>query len=182
MNKKKIKPKLKPTPRQKKVIKALSANGGSLADAMRSAGYAESYARNPQKMTASETWQELLERVLPDSKLTEKLDELLESSTVDTFYVDKKLEDPQIHAIARKARVKIFLIQRDGRSPQTRVYISKPDSATQRAALDMGFKVKGLYAAERLDLNVKGRPVKANPEHHAEIMKTLAKIRRNVER
>lgn len=179
MNKKSIKQKRKPSIRQKIVAKKILENPGSISKAMREAGYGPGYAKNPQSLTSTQTWQDLLEKYLPDEKLTEKHEQLMEASSVDTFTVDRKLKDDAIHAIARKARVKVFLIQRFS-GIDTRVYISKIDSATQRAALDMAYKLKGVYAAERLDLTSKGREIKANPDHAAEILSTLQKIRRNI--
>lgn len=181
MKKKPIKQKRKISIKQKILAKRIVENRGNISKSMREAGYSDAYAKNPQQLTATQSWQDLLEKVLPDSKITDKLDELLEASAVDTFSVDSELDDKDINAIARKAHVKVFLIQRFGNLP-TRVYISKADSATQRQALDMGIKLKGLYAAERFDLTSKGRQIKPNPDHATDILSTLKKIRRNIQK
>lgn len=179
MKKKPVKQKRKPTLRQKILAKEMLANPGSLSKAMRKAGYSEGYVRNSHELTATQTWQDLLEKYLPDERLTEKHEELMEASAVDDFFVDPKLEDKEIYAIAKKAHVKVFMIQR-GAIGGTKVYVSKADTATQRQALDMAYKLKGVYAAERLDLTSKGRQIKPNPDHAAAIIATLQKVRRNI--
>ena len=56
-----IKPIRKATPRQKLVARELIANGGSMRDAMRKAGYAPGAVHNPQNLTKSESFQALLD-------------------------------------------------------------------------------------------------------------------------
>jgi hypothetical protein len=57
--------------RQKRVIKEVLENGSSMHKAMLKAGYSEAYAKQPGKLAESKTWEELLERDLPDDLLTE---------------------------------------------------------------------------------------------------------------
>lgn len=45
--------KTKPTPRQRKAVKAMVENDGSIGDALRVAGYSESIAHTPSKVTES---------------------------------------------------------------------------------------------------------------------------------
>jgi hypothetical protein len=179
MKKKPVKQKRKPTIRQKLAFKKMAEKGRSMRQAILEAGYSEAVANAPSKLTSTQTWQDLLEKYLPDERLTEKHEELMEASAVDDFFVDPKLEDKEIYAIAKKAHVKVFMIQR-GAIGGTKVYVSKADTATQRQALDMAYKLKGVYAAERLDLTSKGRQIKPNPDHAAAIISTLQKIRRNI--
>lgn len=77
----KKKPNLKPeapTIRQKKVVRDLIENGGSMKAAMIKAGYSPEYAKNPKKFRETASFQELLEENLPDWLLTETHLELLE--------------------------------------------------------------------------------------------------------
>lgn len=50
--------------KQEKVVNELLANGGSLANAMRKAGYSSKTARSPKKMTESKKYQEVVNPVI----------------------------------------------------------------------------------------------------------------------
>lgn len=58
------------TMRQKMAFDNLLENKGSVSQAMRDAGYPRTTAKNPQQLTESKGWAELLEQYLPDSLLT----------------------------------------------------------------------------------------------------------------
>lgn len=47
-------------------------NGGNVSKAMREAGYAPSVAANPEKLTKSKAWEELLEQYFPDALVLDK--------------------------------------------------------------------------------------------------------------
>jgi hypothetical protein len=55
--------------KQKKVLKNLGENGGSLRKAIKDAGYSQKYADNPQRLISTKTWKELTEETLPDNLL-----------------------------------------------------------------------------------------------------------------
>jgi len=63
--------------KMEKVAKDVLENGGSIAPAMRKAGYSEAYSKNPHKITSSKSWQELMEQYLPDDLLASKHQELI---------------------------------------------------------------------------------------------------------
>jgi len=69
--------------RRIKVIKALVGTGGKMAPAMREAGYSDVMVNNPQRLTKTKTWNDLLEEHLPDSLLTESHVSLLKSTRLD---------------------------------------------------------------------------------------------------
>lgn len=60
------------------------ANGGSIAEVMRDAGYSPATARTPQKLTESVAWPALLEKELPDDKLLKVHNELLDATKIVT--------------------------------------------------------------------------------------------------
>ena len=76
--------------RMRKAAKHLAENGSSLGAAMRAAGYSETIARAPSKITQSKTWQELMDEFLPESLLAQKHNELLHSDNSQA--VSKGLE------------------------------------------------------------------------------------------
>ncbi len=57
------------TVKQKLAVKKTLENGGNVSKAMKEAGYSKAMAKNPQKLTESLGWQELMEKELPDSNL-----------------------------------------------------------------------------------------------------------------
>lgn len=59
--------------KQELAVEIYMANRGiSKAEAMRRAGYAEATARNPKNLTATKSWQELMEEYFPDDAPAEK--------------------------------------------------------------------------------------------------------------
>ena len=55
--------------KQRKILKNLGENGGSLRKAIKDAGYSQKYANNPKRLICTKTWQELMEEMLPDNIL-----------------------------------------------------------------------------------------------------------------
>ena len=74
--------KIEPPIRQKKMIIDVVANGGKLEPSAIKAGYSKAYARSG-KIQKTATWQELLDKYIPDSKLAKKLDEGLNSTKIE---------------------------------------------------------------------------------------------------
>lgn len=62
--------KILPTKRQKAVFEKVFKGGKSIHSAMKDV-YAESSAKNPKNITQSKGWQELMEKYLPDKKLAQ---------------------------------------------------------------------------------------------------------------
>lgn len=92
----------KPTERQKKVLKNIVENRGSMRQAMIDAGYSVEYAKNPKQFRDTKTWQELLDEYLPDWLLLETHEELLGSEdesvklrSVDLGYKIKARFEPE---------------------------------------------------------------------------------------
>ena len=70
---------IEPKPKIKQVFDKVIENGGTMRQAMLEEGYAENSANNPIKLTNTKSWQKLLDKHLPDNKLTEKHNQLLNS-------------------------------------------------------------------------------------------------------
>lgn len=112
------------TMKQKKVMKVLSDNiGMPIGQAMRKVGYSKITSKTPQRLTNSKGWEELMEQHLPDKLLAAKHKELL--------MVPKK--------------VRTFI------KGDLSTEYEELDSNAVKAGLDMAYKLKGKYAAEKID-------------------------------
>lgn len=124
---KKEKPRTKINIRQKKVIKELVANGGTMKNAMVKAGYSEAYAKNPKKIETSLTYQELLDKYLPDDIIAQRHRQLL----------DKKEQ----------------IVVRNGKDSEI-VLTDEIDANAVAKGIDMAYKIKGSYAPEKIDATI----------------------------
>jgi hypothetical protein len=70
------------TVKQQMAVKKVLENNGNISKAMRDAGYPETTASNPQQLTRSKGWAELMEKYLPDEKIVRKIDEGLDATRV----------------------------------------------------------------------------------------------------
>lgn len=114
------------TLKQKKAVEKIVENHGNVSKGMREAGYDKNTAKNPKNLTESKGWQELMEQYLPDKLLAKKHKELL---TVP---------------IKRRQFIKGDLISET----------EELDSQAISKGLDMGYKLKGKYAAEKHEVQV----------------------------
>ena len=88
------------TIKQKTVAKDILENTGKpVSQAMLDAGYAPSTAKNPDELTDSKGWQELMNKHLPDDKLLTKHEEALEATKWNDFTGERE-ED---HMVRLKA-------------------------------------------------------------------------------
>ncbi len=163
--------------KHRKVLTKLAENGGKLAEAIRETGlYSESVARNPDKITNSKTWQELVEEEMPDSLLADVHKSLLNASRLDHMVFPlgprneaqraKYVEQEKAKALKanREWVEQDFLTDDDiaeyladvnctlrrivhGETAR-HVYFFAADNKARDAALDKGYKLKGRYGNE----------------------------------
>ena len=98
----------------------LVENGGNIGRAMIAAGYSPNTAKTPQKLTRSRGWKELMDEAFPDELLLKSLKRLLGAK-------------------------KIYIIRENGQDTITRVI----DAPVVIKALDMVYKIKGLYPSKK---------------------------------
>ena len=98
--------------------------GRNMGEIMVKAGYSENTAKAPTKLTKSKGWNELMEKYIPDDLLAKKHKELL--------------------TIPKKVRTFI-------KGDLTNEY-EELDSNAVSKGLDMGYKLKGKYVPEKLDI------------------------------
>ncbi len=135
------------TLRQKRVVDKLVADGGSVADAMRSVGYSEAMARNSQKLTSSPTFLELFEARMPDKYLQNKHKEFLDS--------------PKLIRRFRKGEI----IEE----------VTETDSNAVRA-LDMAYKLKGLYKSNDSTSTTNTLVINLSPEASQRYAPSIAPV------
>lgn len=135
--------------RREKVIVHLAGNGGNMADAMRKAGYSEEYANNPQKMKRTKTFQELLDQYLPEKKVVQVHRELLGAAKIDHATFPLSMSDDEIKEVIESIKgcqIKKF---KHGETA-THVWYWVADNKARQAAIDMVYKLRGNYAAEKI--------------------------------
>ena len=110
------------TRKQAKAIGILLANTGvSTAQAMRTAGYAETSARNPHYLTRSPAFAELAERFLPDRKLL-------------------KVSKQGLEATKKRAEI----VGRDSKGNPEYEYVDEVDHYARHQFLQTALKIRGL--------------------------------------
>lgn len=123
------------TIKQKKALKALMENGGNLGKAMRTAGYSETTALNPQNLTEADGFKELIAKVLPDEMLV-------------------KVHKEGLKATSKKPH----LIDRDDKGRPVYEYVEETDFATRHRYLETAYKLHGRLM-ERIDHTTKGKAI-----------------------
>lgn len=141
----------KPSPRRLKLAKILLANTGkSLKQAMIEAGYGKGYAKNSQDLKKTKGWDDLLEQYLPDTKILKNHDELLTSVRIDNYVFSNALTDKQIaEVIANIPGGRVVKITRS--QTAARAYFTVPDNHSKKDGVDMAYKLKGSYKAEKVE-------------------------------
>lgn len=119
--------KKKPLERHKKVLENIG-KGMSLGKAMRKQGYSDTYADNPQYLRNTKSFQLQLEEVLPNSSLLKRHKQLL---VKEEIILDSK---------GKKVKI---------------IYTGQPHSDVKQA-IDMGYKLFGVYTPEEMNLKFKG--------------------------
>jgi hypothetical protein len=111
---------------KQKLVAQKVAKGSSVSAAMREVGYSPATASHPSKVTRSKGFKVLMEKYLPDSLLMEKHQELL--------------------MVPRKLRTYI--------KGDLQMETEEVDSQAVGKGLDMAYKLKGAYAAEKHEITI----------------------------
>ena len=85
--------------RIRRVAKKVLEGAGkvSVSKAMREEGFTEAMAKNPQKLTATKTFKEILAEYVPETKIAEVIKEQLEATDV-RFAGEQRIETPDNQA------------------------------------------------------------------------------------
>lgn len=177
------------TIKQKRAVDKTLENLGSdtpktMGTILKESGYADSIAINPQIITESKGFKELLEEALPDSLLTQRHKELLNSTHLDhmvfplgpkttaekEFFINEQitkalkagkvydgkdcLSDEDIKELLDSVNCVVRKVVH-GESGR-HVYFWGRDNKAVKDALDMAFKLKGAYAPVKSDMTTGG--------------------------
>ena len=132
------------TIKQKLVAEKIVENHGNISKTMEEVGYAKKTAKNPKNLTESKGWQELMDKYIPDSLLAKKHKELLTIPKKVRNFVKGEIESEY----------------------------EELDSNAISKGLDMGYKLKGRYAADKIE-HSGGIKYDIDPEFEKIILKTL---------
>ena len=123
------------TIKQRKTAEDLLENVGKpIGKAMLDNGYSKSTSENPDHLTKSKGWNELMDKYLSDDFLAEKHKELLNKKEVKTKFDH---ETGEFEAIPT----------------------GELDVQAVSKGLDMAYKLKGKYAPEKKDITSKGEKI-----------------------
>ncbi len=168
------------TEKQKRAIAKTLENGGIVSKAMKDVGYSDAMAKNPQKLTESKGWIELMEQHFSDKDLAKKHKELLNSTRLDhmvfpPFRTKKDMatvDDTSGENIGEKSGEQLTdedirellkdvncIVRRIVHGEMVRhVYFWSSDNKARKEAIDMAYKLKGRYL-EKVDVTSGGLPI-----------------------
>jgi len=126
-------------------------NGGNVTKAMRDAKYSETTINNPKNLTESIAWKELMEEHLPDRLLSKTHKELMQSTKIEHMVFPTAMTDDDITKLLAGVNCvpKKFM---HGDTANHVWYWASNDKA-RKDALDMAYKLKGHYAAEKKEFS-----------------------------
>lgn len=109
------------TEKQKKALAKVLENGGNVSKAMKESGYSDAMAKNPQKLTQSQAFQQYMQKAgVTDERLVSVIKEGLEANKVIVMgkdssesFVDIQPDHPTRHKFLETS-LKIKGIGRDG--------------------------------------------------------------------
>jgi hypothetical protein len=166
--------------RTKKIIAEIVAcRGKTQGEVMRENGLSDAYSKNPKQFLNTKTAQELMEEYLPDEMIAQRHNELANAGAISHYtfpaiirerVVDnpnkkvggkikaKKPEaecitDEEIKSVVESVPgCKLIYIKYDTFQGGKTAYYQAPDSRSRKDAIDMVYKLKGAYAAEKIEL------------------------------
>ena len=150
-----------PTIKQVKAFKeVMGVKGGNISKAMSKAGYTKEVSKRTDKLTKTKGWNYLINKYLPEKDLTKAHRELMDAKRIEKTPFYYKLKDKEVQEIIEGEGFKFIGTKRF--MTTAIVFFSVPDTFAKKNALDMAYKLRGLYAPEKhaninLNLNAEKR-------------------------
>lgn len=121
----------------------------SVSRAMRESGvYSPEFSKQPQRLTNSKGWKELVDSRLSDDFVTRRLRKLFDQKKVEYFSFAKNKKDEEIKEALKGAG--LTLINISYTTDSKLAFYSTDDVFAVSKALDMTNKIKGTYQAEKV--------------------------------
>lgn len=162
-----------PTLKQKKVAELIVKNKGNVSKSMREAGYSPASAKNPERVTKSKGWNELLGEYIPEETLAKELRALLDSREAKWFTFPTRMKDTDIKKMVEDNGFTVITIRP---SPIGKMaWYSLPNSRAKKDALELSFKLLGKFAPEQIELTKRKYQDLSNKDLN-ELEQTLVKF------
>ncbi len=133
--------------------------GTPISTAMVEAGYSEK--SNVATLTRTQGWKDLVDKHISDEKLAKAHGELLDQTEVNYFVFPSKMEDDEIIDHVKEAGFETIVVRKSMQGKLA--FYSTINVQARKSALDMGYKLKDRYAAEK-HLNINGNVDISNPK------------------
>lgn len=108
---------------------------------MKEAGYSEATARNPQKLTDSKAWKDLLDKALPDKKLLQVHKKILNAQRVEHMVFPLGMQEADIKKLLNSVGCTPKKIQHGQQA--IHVWFWAPDFKARASAVELAYKIKG---------------------------------------
>lgn len=140
------------TEKQRKLAKKIVDNRGKskakpIGKLMKQVGYSNAQAKNPHQIIKSKGFQELLDEMLPDEKLTEVHKKLLNAHDIGHMVFPLNMSDQEIKDLLSSVNclAKKFMHS----ETQTHVWYWSPNTKAQKDAVELAYKIKNKFPAEK---------------------------------
>ena len=148
--------------RQERTVENIG-KGMSMGKAMREAGYSDNYADQPGQLKEKKSWQALMDEYLPRDKVAEKHQQLMDSVIVKKFDFPDKVSEKDVKAFAKSVSktstyVKEVVSKTNSKGIPTSsshrwvVFAVIPNGMDVKAAIEMAYKLRGEYSAEKVEI------------------------------
>ena len=122
----------------------------SMGEAMRAEGYSKTYAKSPDKLRKTDSWQALMEKYLPEKELARHHKELLNANEIGKFDFSMHVSDEEIKEVVEEEYgfriVKIVEVYTDDKKFRRKTaYYLVPNTKAKKDALDMAYKLNKKY-------------------------------------
>lgn len=145
-----------PTLRQLAAMEKVAESGGkkSVSRAMREVGYSPITAATPKKLTGSKTWENLMEKHLPEKELAKIHNELLHNNYLEEIDFPDTTPNLEIkrrlQGITGASLKGIETLNVPFKGKLKRAYVILPNPKSRKEALELAYKLQGKFAPERV--------------------------------
>jgi hypothetical protein len=121
----------------------------TMQELMKEAGYSDGYAKNPQDLKQTSTWQQLMDKKVPEKKEVNKLAQLLEAAKLASVKFPLSMTEEQMIKVVKKIKgAKVAYISRGIKWAYVNYTI--PDNSIQLETLKEVHKTRGRYKTDQI--------------------------------